>query len=71
MIDDNMVTSSDNTVTIKFYVLGDIYEFTAETPFKAMEMCNRQVIDKLDLHPMSWADAGPNAYSCQSGNFFD
>ena len=58
-------------VTIKFYVKEDIYEFTAETPFKAMEMCNRQVIDKLDLHPMAWADAGPNAYVCQSGNFFD
>lgn len=57
--------------TYKFYVKSETYEFTAETPFVAMEMCNRQVIDKLDLHPMAWANAGPNAYVCQSGNFFD
>ena len=58
-------------ITVKFYVKKDIYEFTAESIGKAMEMCNRQVIDKLDLHPMAWADAGKNAYSYQSGNFFD
>ena len=58
-------------ITVKFYVKKDIYEFTAESIGKAMEMCNRQVIDKLDLHPMAWADAGKNAYSYQPGNFFD
>lgn len=58
-------------ITVKFYVKKDIYEFTAETPLKAMEMCNRQVIDKLCLHPMAWANAGKNAYSYQPGNFFD
>jgi hypothetical protein len=36
-----------------------------------MEMCNRQVIDKLQLHPMVWADAGKNEFVCQPGNFFD
>ena len=60
-----------NMTTYKFYVGKDVYEFTAESKLKAMEMCNRQVIDKLDLHPMAWADAGQNAYSYQSGNFFD
>jgi hypothetical protein len=29
------------------------------------------VIDKLDLHPMSWAEAGRNAYTCVGGNLFD
>ena len=60
-----------NMITYKFYVGKDVYEFTAESKLSAMEMCNRQVIDKLDLHPMAWADAGQNAYSYQSGNFFD
>ena len=60
-----------NMTTYKFYVGKDVYEFTAESKLNAMEMCNRQVIDKLDLHPMAWADAGQNAYSYQSGNFFD
>ena len=58
-------------ITVKFYVKKDIYEFTANTPFEAMEMCNRQVIDKLQLHPMTWADAGKNEFVCQSGSFFD
>ena len=58
-------------ITVKFYVKKEIYKFTAESIGKAMEMCNRQVIDKLDLHPMAWADAGKNAYSYQPGNFFD
>ena len=58
-------------ITVKFYVKKETYKFTAESIGKAMEMCNRQVIDKLDLHPMAWADAGPNAYSYQPGNFFD
>ena len=60
-----------NMTTYKFYVGKDVYEFTAESKLNAMEMCNRQVIDKLDLHPMAWAEAGQNAYSYQSGNFFD
>jgi hypothetical protein len=30
-----------------------------------------EAMDKLDLHPMAWFDAGQNAFSCQSGNFFD
>jgi len=60
-----------NMITYKFYVGKDVYEFTAESKLSAMEMCNRQVIDKLDLHPMAWFDAGQNAFSCQSGNFFD
>ena len=42
-------------ITVKFYVKKEIYKFTAESVGKAMEMCNRQVIDKLDLHPMAWA----------------
>ncbi len=57
--------------TYKFYVKSETYEFTAESVGAAMEMCNRQVIDKLDLHPMAWADAGRNAYTCVGGNFFD
>lgn len=61
----------DTMIKYKFYVKSETYEFAAETPFVAMEMCNRQVIDKLDLHPMAWADSGPNAYTCVGGNFFD
>jgi hypothetical protein len=60
-----------NMSTYKFYVGKDVYEFEAESALNAMEQCNRKVIDKLDLHPMCWADAGQNAYSCQLGNFFD
>jgi len=58
-------------ITVKFYVKKETFEFTAESVGKAMEMCNRQVIDKLQLHPMAWFDAGQNAFSCQPGNFFD
>jgi len=59
-------------ITVKFYVNKEIYKFTAESIGKAMEMCNRQVIDKLDLHPMAWTDAPEqNAFICQPGNFFD
>ena len=58
-------------ITVKFYVKKETYEFTAESVGKAMELCNRQVIDKLDLHPMCWADAGENAFTCRPGNFFD
>ena len=58
-------------ITVKFYVKKETYEFTAESIGKAMEMCNRQVIDKLQLHPMAWIDVGPNAFICQPGNFFD
>jgi len=66
-------------VTIKFYIKNpspprttDVYEFTAETPLDAMEMCNRRVIDKLDPPSyMSWAKSGPNEYTYVHGNFFD
>lgn len=58
-------------ITVKFYVKSETYEFTAESVGHAMELCNRAVIDRLDLHPMAWADAGANAYSYQPGNFFD
>ena len=39
-----------NMITYKFYIGKDVYEFAAESKLNAMEMCNRQVIDKLDLH---------------------
>jgi hypothetical protein len=58
-------------ITVKFHVKKETYEFTAESIGKAMEMCNRQVIDKLDLHPMAWSDAGRNTFVCVPGNFFD
>ena len=58
-------------ITVKFYVKKETYEFTAESVWEAMAMCNRRVIDKLDLHPMSWAEAGRNAYTCVGGNLFD
>jgi hypothetical protein len=58
-------------ITVKFHVKKETYEFTAESIGKAMEMCNRQVIDKLQLHPMAWADAGSNTFVYQAGNFFD
>ena len=59
-------------ITVKFYVRKEIFEFTAESVGKAMEMCNRQVIDKLQLHPMVWADTRrPNEFVCHPGNFFD
>ena len=33
-------------ITVKFYVKSDTYEFTAESVWEAMAMCNRQVIDR-------------------------
>jgi hypothetical protein len=50
---------------------NDKFKFAAETAFKAMELCNRQVIDKKDLHPMAWAEAGKNTFQCCPGNYFD
>ncbi len=59
-------------ITVKFYVKKETFEFTAESIGMAMQMCNRQVIDKLQLHPMVWADTcKPNEFICQPGNFFD
>ena len=59
-------------ITVKFHVKKETYEFTAESISDAMVMCNRQVIDKLQLHPMAWCDtARENEFICQSGNFFD
>jgi hypothetical protein len=58
-------------ITVKFYVKSETYQFTAESVWEAMAMCNRQVIDKLDLHPIAWADAGKNEFVCHPGNFFD
>ena len=56
-----------------FIVGYDKYKFSAETAAKAMELCNRQVIDKQNLHPMSWfhhGEASENTFLCCSGNFY-
>ena len=54
------------------FVVGDEkFKFVAETAFKAMELCNRQVIDQKDLHPMMWEPAGKDKFQCCLGNYFD
>jgi hypothetical protein len=56
----------------KFYVGSDVYKFEARNVGDAMTMCNRQVIDKLNLHPMAWMDTSkPTEFRMASGNFFD
>ncbi len=61
-----------NMNTYTFLVGSDTYKFQAASPGEAMTMCNRQVIDRLDLHPMAWMDtAKPTVFRMASGNFFD
>ena len=56
----------------KFLVGADTYKFKANTDGEAMTMCNRQVIDKLNLHPMAWMDTqDPTVFRMAKGNFFD
>jgi hypothetical protein len=56
----------------KFLVGSDTYTFMAKSDGEAMTLCNRQVIDKLDLHPMAWMDTqSPTVFRMASGNFFD
>ena len=56
----------------KFLVGSCTYEFKAKDAGEAMTQCNRQVIDKLDLHPMAWMDTkDPTVFRMTSGNFFD
>ena len=57
--------------TYTFFIGNDKYVFEADSAGSAMERCNRQVVDKLDLHPMAWIDRGINTWVLQSGNFFD
>jgi len=67
-----MVRNKESGMTEFTFVVGnDKFKFAAETAFKAMELCNRQVIDKKDLHPMAWAEAGKNTFQCCPGNYFD
>ena len=58
-------------IVYEFIVGEQMFQFEAASAGAAMEMCNRQVIDRLDLHPMAWADRGNNSFIMQSGNFFD
>ena len=59
-------------ITCKFIVENQTFEFDGETIGDAMTKCNRQVIDKLDLHPMAWMDTGnPYVFRMTSGNFYD
>ena len=56
----------------KFLVGSSTYEFKAASAGAAMTLCNRKVIDKLDLHPMAWMDTkDPTVFRMTSGNFFD
>ena len=56
----------------KFLVGSDTYTFTAESRWDAMTRCNREVIDKLDLHPMAWMDTSSSTvFRMTGGNFFD
>jgi len=55
----------------EFIVGEQVFEFEANSAVDAMVMCNRQVIDRLDLHPMAWNDRGNNSFIMMSGNFFD
>jgi hypothetical protein len=54
-----------------FIVGAERFVFNAPNAGAAMEMCNRQVIDRLNLHPMAWVDRGRNEFIMQQGNFFD
>lgn len=57
----------------EFLIEQDVYAFEADNVGAAMEMCNRQVVDRLDLHPMIWMDVpnNPNQFRLALGNFFD
>jgi len=67
-----MVSNKELGMTEFTFVVGnEKFKFAAETAFKAIELCNRQVIDKKDLHPMVWDPAGKNTFQCCPGNYFD
>lgn len=58
---------------VEFLIGQDVYAFEAENVGAAMQMCNRQVVDALDLHPMAWMDVprNPNQFRLVQGNFYD
>lgn len=56
----------------KFKVAEKVYEFEAENAGEAMQMCNRQVMDGLNIGAFAWFDAiEPNVFYCALGNFWD
>ena len=58
--------------TYTFIIGNDKYIYEADSAGDAMTKCNRQVVDKLNLHPMAWMDTStPNTWRLASGNFYD
>ena len=48
------------------------YEFEADNAGEAMEMCNRHVMDGLNVGLYAWYDAvEPNVFNLGLGNNFD
>lgn len=58
--------------TYYFKVGHEEHKVIAESRGQAMQWMNRQVIDKLGLHPMTWMDdkSRPNSYFMYQGDFF-
>jgi hypothetical protein len=54
-----------------FKVGGETYKFSGATALDAMEKCNRQVMDKLNIGPFAWYDITPNSFYCGLGNNYD
>ena len=55
-----------------FYVKDTIYDVEAKDAGSAMQFVNRNIIDKLDLHPMAWENMPKmeNSFFMKSGDFF-
>lgn len=58
----------------QFRVFDDVYEIEADNWLQAMGICNRQVMDGLNLGPFSWDGgevSGNTSFYCALGNNFD
>jgi hypothetical protein len=58
---------------VEFLIEQDVYAFEANNVLEAMAMCNRQVVDRLNIGAMAWMDVpnNPNQFRLALGNFFD
>mgnify|MGYP003125657782 CR=1 FL=1 len=60
-----------------FIIDSNNYTIYANSEGQAMEMCNRQIVDKLGINHMAWFSNDDNksipmdTYQLVRGNFFD
>jgi hypothetical protein len=58
--------------TYKFLIGDKTYTFKAASMVAAMERCNREVVDAMNVGHFAWMDtSAPDTFRMALGNFFD